>query len=221
MVTGPFPPLAFRDTAAGKPNPGAWREVAETDLDLARVTGAATAAMGQVVRLQVIVLDAGCRPVPGAQVELWQADTKGFYNHRNEVRVTADELDPGFGYWGSGRTDDAGRLTVRTIVPGAYPASSSWFRPPHIHWSVQGEGHAPLTTQSYFDGEGLDGVQAIRAHNDADRILNYRDGFEEGLRGKALEDARRVARAELVARFAVPEAGEPTGQVVLRLGKGA
>jgi len=216
MVAGPFPPSDFRPELGGQPNPGPWRPVAEHDLDLSRVGD--RSARGQAVSVTVRVVDRSCRPTRGAHVELWQCDAEGYYNHRNETRVTAADLDPGFGYWAKGITGDDGTLTVRTIVPGAYPASSSWWRPPHLHWCVRAEGHPVLTTQSYFDGDVLIGIDDIRAKNDADRILNYRSGFDMGLDARGQEVARRVARTELVARFTQTTEEAPSGTVTLRLG---
>jgi protocatechuate 3,4-dioxygenase beta subunit len=39
-----------------------------------------------------------------------------------------------------------------TIHPGKY-LNGSQYRPPHIHYMVYADGHQPLTTQLYFDGE--------------------------------------------------------------------
>lgn len=217
MVTGPFPPSGFREQIGGRANPGAWREVAENDLDLVAVDGADGTPRGQVVILEVQVLTEGCAPVPGATVQLWQADAKGFYNHENEGRVSPDQLDPAFGYWGEGVADDTGTVRVRTVVPGKYPAGASWYRPPHLHWSVVAAGLRPRTTQSYFEGDVLDGIAEIRALNQADLILNHRDAFTAGLEPAALEAVRRRSLAELVVRFAPGDDGIPVGALTLRL----
>jgi protocatechuate 3,4-dioxygenase beta subunit len=87
-----------------------------------------------------------------------------------------------------------------------------------VHWSVRAEGHADLTTQTYFDGDVLVGVADIRAKNGADHILHFREGFDGGLRGASLKAARRVATEELVARFVAHDDGVPRGSVTLRLG---
>jgi len=38
-------------------------------------------------------------------------------------------------------------------MPGAYPASGNWIRPPHIHIKISKPGYRALTTQMYFPDE--------------------------------------------------------------------
>jgi protocatechuate 3,4-dioxygenase beta subunit len=97
--------------------------------------------------------DAG-RGVPGALVEVWQANAGGRYRHvRDGYRAP---LDPNFGGCGRCLTDAEGRYAFRTIMPGAYPwpnGVNDW-RPAHIHFSVFGHGFAQrLITQMYFEGD--------------------------------------------------------------------
>lgn len=213
MVVGPFPPLPFHPLANGRPNPGARSAVSEHDLDLAKVVGTSVAPVGQVVRVRGRVLSRACRPVPGARVLLWQADHGGHYDHHNDREAP---LDPGFGYSGEGVADAEGRFEVRTIVPGAYPAARGWDRPPHLHWTVRAAGLPEVSTQTFFDGDVLADVAAIRRLNEADLILNLRDGFEGALSGPALDAARKRARAEQVVVFRA-DAVEPTGDLTLFL----
>jgi len=216
-VTGPFPPIDFLPTLRGAANPGARRPVGENDMDLVALEGAAAAPKGQVVLVRGQLITAGCLPIVGASVQLWQADADGHYNHENErSSVGADDLDPNFGYWGSTLTDDEGRFQVRTVVPGAYPAGGKWWRPPHLHWRLQAEGLPEVITQSYFDGDALDGVRAIRKLNRDDYILNLRSGFTEGFEGEALERARQRVIRELVVPFVEEDIGV-VGSVVFRV----
>ncbi len=102
------------------------------------------------------VLDGNGRPVPGALIEVWQANAGGRYRHRNDTYLAP--IDPNFG--GCGRTiaDADGRYAFRTVKPGAYPFRNfvnSW-RPAHIHFSLFGSGFAQrLITQMYFEGDPL------------------------------------------------------------------
>ncbi|HEX9646979.1 MAG TPA: protocatechuate 3,4-dioxygenase [Alphaproteobacteria bacterium] len=144
QATGPFYPVAF----------------GESDADLTRVAGASLRAEGKVIEVTGAVLGADCRPLAGAVIELWQANAAGRYAHPREAG-NARALDPGF--QGAARltagADGAYRLV--TIKPGAYPATGSWWRPPHIHFRVVApDGHA-FVTQMYFAGEEL---------NEADRL---------------------------------------------------
>ncbi len=217
-VTGPFPPTDHHRTLGGHPNPGVRRDVpGEHDLDLVE-TAAGGTPEGQIVVLGGQVVTAGCAPVAGALVHLWQADHHGRYNHENERRsVTADDLDPAFGYWGSALTDADGRFSVRTVVPGAYLAGGTWWRPPHLHWRLEADGLAPVTTQTYFDGDVLADAARVREQNAADLILNLRESFERYAGDTPLDEARRRVKEELVARLVALD-GVPTAELRFRLG---
>jgi protocatechuate 3,4-dioxygenase beta subunit len=82
------------------------------------------------------VLTRRCKPVPGAIVDIWQADDKGEYDNS------------GFRLRGHQRADGEGRYRFRTIVPGAYEG-----RTRHIHVKVAPPAGRLLTTQLYFPGE--------------------------------------------------------------------
>ena len=102
------------------------------------------------------VLDENARPVPGALIEIWQANAGGRYRHRNDAYVAP--IDPNFGGCGRMITDAEGYYCFRTVKPGAYPFRNyvnSW-RPAHIHFSLSGSGFAQrLITQMYFEGDPL------------------------------------------------------------------
>jgi len=102
------------------------------------------------------VLDGNGRGVPGALVEVWQANAGGRYRHKNDIYLAP--IDPNFGGCGRMITDQDGSYAFRTVKPGAYPFRNhvnSW-RPAHIHFSLSGSGFAQrLITQMYFEGDPL------------------------------------------------------------------
>jgi protocatechuate 3,4-dioxygenase beta subunit len=112
--------------------------------------------IGQRIIVHGRVLDERSRPVPGALVEVWQANAGGRYRHRSEGYLAP--LDPSFGGCGRAITDEDGRYSFRTVQPGPYPwpnGVNDW-RPAHIHFSVFGHGFAQrLITQMYFEGDPL------------------------------------------------------------------
>ena len=72
--------------------------------------------------------------LPGAMVEVWQADHVGHYDlegYRYRARVPAD---------------GEARYSLETTMPGHYPARVGQ----HIHYLVTATGHKPLITQLYF-----------------------------------------------------------------------
>ena len=83
-----------------------------------------------------LVLSTGCRPVPNALIEFWQADDRGEYDNT------------GFRLRGHQFTDAQGRYRVDTVVPGLYPG-----RTRHLHVKVQAPSRPVLTTQLFFPGE--------------------------------------------------------------------
>jgi catechol 1,2-dioxygenase len=98
-------------------------------------------------------------PLPGAVLDLWQADASGLYS----------AFAPGLPEWnlrGRVTAGDGGRFAIHTVVPCAYdipgePHTARILellglephRPAHIHVRVEAAGHGPLTTQVYFAGD--------------------------------------------------------------------
>jgi protocatechuate 3,4-dioxygenase beta subunit len=72
---------------------------------------------------------ADCRPLPGAVIEWWSANTQGSYDDEHRAMQ---------------RADDEGRYRYETDFPGRYPG-----RPPHLHLKITAAGHRPLVTQIY------------------------------------------------------------------------
>lgn len=154
QTSGPFYPL---------------HDQVDKDLDLTRLTGHDQPAAGEVIRVQGRVLDADCKPVAGALVDLWQADSNGRYSHPADPNPA--RRDPNFQGWGQVVTDAGGRYGFRTIKPAAYPleflngqpVEKAGYRTPHIHFRVSKRGYREFATQMYFDGEAL---------NENDILLN-------------------------------------------------
>ncbi|MGM0583427.1 MAG: protocatechuate 3,4-dioxygenase subunit beta [Pseudomonadota bacterium] len=114
------------------------------------------AAIGERILVHGRVLDEAARPVPGALVEIWQANAGGRYRHNKDGYLAP--LDPNFGGCGRTLTDAEGRYQFLTIRPGAYPwpnRGNDW-RPMHIHFSLSGQSFGQrLITQMYFEGDPL------------------------------------------------------------------
>ena len=143
---------------------------------------------GHTLLVTGTVFDSEGKPLPGAKVEVWHADTRGFYSHFDPT----GELQA-FCLRRSIMTDANGQYKYRTIVPAGYgcpPDSPTQEllnllgrhgnRPAHIHYFVSADNHRKLTTQinidndpylnddfAYATREGL--VPAITEVNDAAR----------------------------------------------------
>jgi protocatechuate 3,4-dioxygenase beta subunit len=140
----------------------------DRDADLTLIRGHKARASGQVVHVMGRVLDVAGDPVPGARIEVWQANTHGRYTHQNDSNTAP--LDPHFEGFASLTADADGRYRFKTIKPGAYPAGSA-VRPPHIHFDIHA-GRVRLVTQMYFPGDPRnDNDPVIRAVRDRRDLL--------------------------------------------------
>jgi len=122
-----------------------------------------------LVRGRVLGLDG--TPLPGALLDVWQADDRGLYDVQ---KADAPEHD----LRGLFTTDAEGRFWFRTIVPAHYPIPDDGpvgallratgrhpYRPAHIHLIAGAEGHHPVTTHvfvedsPYLDDDTVFGVK--------------------------------------------------------------
>jgi protocatechuate 3,4-dioxygenase beta subunit len=131
----------------------------DQDADLTAIAGGSGRAEGQVIHLMGRVLDSQGRPVPGARIEIWQANTHGRYTHPADSNPAP--LDPNFEGFAVQLSDAEGRYRFKTVKPGPYPVTDDWSRPPHIHVDVSGRS-GRVVTQIYFENEPL---------NDVDKLL--------------------------------------------------
>jgi protocatechuate 3,4-dioxygenase beta subunit len=159
-----------------------------TSADLTAVEGGNGRAQGEIIEVTGRVLNLKGEPVRGARLTIWQANSFGRYRHSNDRNVAP--LDPNFVGCTRLRSSDDGSYLIRTIKPGAYPASPDWTRPPHIHFEVRGRFER-LVTQMYFPDEPL---------NERDRLLAaaLRPDLLVATPTSRKEPARRVLNFDLV-----------------------
>jgi catechol 1,2-dioxygenase len=114
---------------------------------------------GEVLFVEGQVKDPEGKPVPGAIVDVWHANTKGGYSF----------FDPSQSPWNLRRrieTDGEGRYRFRTIMPSGYGCPPDGptqqlltaigrhgQRPAHIHFFVEAPGFRKLTTQINIAGD--------------------------------------------------------------------
>jgi len=113
------------------------------------------------------VKDLDGRPIPGARLEIWQADAEGLYDTQRpsypERQLRA---------WL--RTDAEGRFGFRTLRPTSYPVPTDGpagvllammgrhpYRPAHIHFIVQAPGYHRLVTHLFAAGDPYLGSDAV------------------------------------------------------------
>jgi len=104
------------------------------------------------------VRDVDGTPLPGAEVDIWHADSDGYYSG------FAPDIPDG-NLRGVVVTDDEGRFEINTVEAAPYQIptdgptgklieAAGWhpWRPAHLHIMVRADGHRTITTQLYFAG---------------------------------------------------------------------
>jgi catechol 1,2-dioxygenase len=118
---------------------------------------------GHLLIMHGTVMGADGKPTPGAKVEVWHCDTRGFYSHFDPTGKQAD-----FNMRRTIIADDNGCYKFQSILPSGYgvpPGSPTermlsalgrhGQRPAHIHFFVSADGHRKLTTQINIEGDPL------------------------------------------------------------------
>ena len=111
-------------------------ELKDGDLNFTRLPGVSIEISGHVYD----GLDAA-KPLAGAAVEIWHADSDGSY-HPNGNGPSTGYQTAELALRGFVLTDSEGRYRFTTIYPGEYSG-----RTRHIHFKIRGPGKPELTTQ--------------------------------------------------------------------------
>ncbi|MDH5479531.1 MAG: protocatechuate 3,4-dioxygenase [Nitrosomonas sp.] len=154
-VEGPFYPVANQ---------------LDKDADLTKIKGQNGLAKGQHIIISGQVRDITGQSVKNAIIEIWQANANGRYHHPRDTNVAP--LDPNFQGWAIISSVQDGLFRFKTVIPGAYPATKNWIRPPHIHMKISKQGFPTLVTQMYFPDEQL---------NKTDLLLSNKHTTERSL----------------------------------------
>jgi catechol 1,2-dioxygenase len=119
------------------------------------------------------VRGAGGEPVPGASIDVWQANDDGLYDVQQPDQLPEGNLRGLF------TVDDSGAFWFRTVVPHFYPIPTDGpvgdllaatgrhpYRPAHIHFVVSADGYRAVTTHlfpagtEYLDSDAVFGVKS-------------------------------------------------------------
>jgi hydroxyquinol 1,2-dioxygenase len=173
------------------------------------------------VLVEASVTDAAGRPIAGASVDVWHADTDGLYDSQKPgYRIDAPHLRARF------ITAADGSFSFRTVVPHAYPVPTDGpvgellraggrhaMRPAHIHFVINAPGYESLVTHLFVEGgdhldsDAVYGVKSslvveMTAHDDPSwpdgtpaRGRWYRMAYRFALKAGAAAAARTAAPA--------------------------
>jgi hydroxyquinol 1,2-dioxygenase len=134
--------------------------------------------------------------VPGATVDVWQANAEGFYDVQQSSRPLGDLR-------GRFTTDEQGRFHFRTVVPSHYPIPTDGpvgrllrstgrheFRPAHIHFEISAPGLGTLTTHLFVAGS---------PYLASDAVFGVRPSLVRNF--EIIDDARSAAAAGLPSPY--------------------
>lgn len=140
---------------------------------------------GQPMLLEGQVLDLDGKPLPGAIVDVWHANTQGLYSY-------FDSSQSEYNLRRRIRTDAQGRYRARSIVPSGYgcPADGPTQacldqlgrhgqRPAHIHFFISAPGYRHLTTQINLAGDAY--LWDDFAHATRDGLVGELEQLEDGV----------------------------------------
>ncbi len=146
--------------------------------NLRRRVGYATYASGQFIRIFGTVTDGNCAPVSAATIQIWHTDANGKYKNsstadsylndnrlyskqpdRFETHYSKTKSDENFTGSGTATTDNLGRFTFFTVMPGSVDKKQ-----PAIMFRVLHKNFTTLDTMMYFPNNN-------KQPNDPDKLL--------------------------------------------------
>ena len=133
---------------------------------------------GERIDVVLKLHDAEGAIVPDGLFEIWQANSRGRYNHPDDRRNLP--LDAGFEGFGRASTYTDGCSHFSTVKPGRVPWPEGGLQAPHINVSIFARGVLNrLATRLYFDGDpalGEDPVLKLVEPARRDTLIAKRDG---------------------------------------------
>lgn len=136
-------------------------------------------AQGEPMFVEGTVRDLRGKPIVGALVETWHADSDGFYDVQKAWGRAALDMRARF------LTDSTGAFWYRSIVPAAYPIPNDGpvgrmldaqgrhpYRPAHVHFRVSAPGYKTLVTHVFLSGD---------TYLDSDVVFGVKDALIENL----------------------------------------
>ena len=156
------------------------------------------ATEGEHIRIEGQVIDGAGAPLRDAQIEIWQANAHGRYNHPADTQDKP--LDESFRGWGRAVADfETALWWFETIKPGRVPARRGHkMMAPHVNlWIVARGINIGLNTRMYFADEA--------AANAEDPVLRL---IEPEERRRTLIAPRATRDGQVVYRFDIHLQGD-------------
>ncbi|KAI0002116.1 aromatic compound dioxygenase [Russula compacta] len=194
--------------------------------DVALGESIASEGKGEYMYVEGRVLNSSGEPIPGAVIETWETDDKGFYDTQYVERHTPDCR-------GRLKADGEGKYGYRAVVPVAYPIPGDGtvgelllalgrhnVRPNHLHVIIEAPGFHKLTTSLYPEGDtflssdavfGVKKSLIVKLTQVDDEAEARKRGFQKGTKFKLLkhdfilltEEESAAARAQRIGSSSV------------------
>ena len=114
---------------------------------------------GVPLQITVLVRSTSCSSVPGAVVDVWQADPSGSYWHESDIWSTgmSRRLDDTSHHYNCRAHSEPGTsmYTFTSLLPGYYGVGRGRWRPRHVHIRVRAPNYVTLVSQIYFEGDAV------------------------------------------------------------------
>jgi protocatechuate 3,4-dioxygenase alpha subunit len=128
------------------------------------------AAAPGAVRISGTLYDGAGAVIADGLIETWQADAAGRFAHPDDPRGAANPTPEGFRGFGRSPTDQEGRWSVWTVIPGPLPTPDGETEAPHLDVSVFARGLLDrVVTRIYFPGQPANATDPVLAAVDPGR----------------------------------------------------
>ncbi|KAF5711478.1 putative hydroxyquinol-1,2-dioxygenase [Fusarium globosum] len=144
---------------------------------------------GEPLLVLCTLKDVNGSPIPGAKIDVWETDSKGFYDVQHADRTGPD----GRAVLTSG---DNGDFWFKAIVPVPYPIPHDGpvgkllkvlgrhcYRPSHMHFMFKKDGYDPLITALYLKDDPYETTDAVFGVKDS-LIVNIKKVEDEEMAKK-------------------------------------
>ncbi|CCV09850.1 intradiol ring-cleavage dioxygenase [Mesorhizobium sp. STM 4661] len=157
------------------------------------------------VRLQIV--DAACRPLAGARVDIWHCDAQGHYSGYPGQGDGQDVDTSGQSFLrGWQKSDENGIVSFATVYPGWYRGRTT-----HIHFKVFPDDKSVMTGQLFFPDSLSEQIfTTVAPYNDRSGkrdTLNARDGIARRAGPLSQAAVREVAEAYQALLIVAVKAG--------------
>lgn len=122
-------------------------------------------ADGEKIIVYGRLMDKNCVPITDARINIWQNNKKGYAQYQTKSNLKPKWVDPNFNGTGSANTDNLGRFSFITIMPGSIGKIT-----PHINLKIERQGLNSFYSKIYFPEAGSNNITDTISIKSEDKI---------------------------------------------------